>query len=497
MRFYKIPLFALLSWASMPSSAQDSVRELSLQQALSEALSNNFSYQIAELDPQIALESVTTQEAAFDTEIFATGNITQVEQATTFTQVTGTSSDNRNWRAGARKRLIYGTTVTAQTTLDRRDSDAGVNNFPLSQSADISLTVRQPLLNGFGKDVNLAQLERARAGYEASNSELRRSLQTLLAQVEEAYWRVSRWQEQLELNTSNLTVSETLLEEAIERERLGMATQIEVLQARAFNAESKESIIETTRALGDAYDRLLALMGALPSSGFSIGSGAAVATLPEDPIVFPEFTETWTMALESAPALSAQEAIIEQRRIERLSAQSSTRPNLDLVVSGAYSGIDDETATEAYQNTIDRDGKAWSIGLEFSMPWDRRAEKAQLSIADKRLQQEELRYENFKQSLYQEVRSAWRSLQAVQQSVEAARLTVSLQEASFERERGKFEEGLSAFRDVLEAQRDLDQAQARLLTAKFNQLSAEIELANLTGTILERHGIEPLLPQDG
>ncbi len=494
-------LIILILTLSIPgfaaTAAQSRDGHLALERAIAEALSNNFSYKIAELDPQIATESVTAQEAAFDTEIFASGNVTQFEQATTFTQVTGTSSDNRNWRAGARKRLVYGTTVTAQTTLDRRDSDAGVNNFPLSQSADISLTVRQPLMNGFGKEINLAQIERAKAGYDASSAEFKRVVQSLLAQVEEAYWRVARWQEQLELNKSNLTVSETLLEEAIERERIGLATQIEVLQARAFNAESKEDIIETTRSLGDAYDRLLALMGALPSTGFAIGSGESVAALPDKRIAFPEFSETWTLALESAPALSAQAAVIEQRRLERFSAQGASKPNLDLVVSGAYSGIDDQTATEAYQNTFDRDGKAWSIGLEFSMPWNRRAEKAEFSIADKRLQKEEIRYEEIKQSLYQEVRSAWRALEAVQQSVEAAKLTVSLQEASFERETGKFEEGLSAFRDVLEAQRDLDQARVRLLTSKFNQLTAEIELANLTGTIFERHGIEPRLPGEG
>jgi outer membrane protein TolC len=75
-------------------------------------------------------------------------------------------------------------------------------------------------------------------------------------------------------------------------------------------------------------------------------------------------------------------------------------------------------------------------------------------------------------------------------------LTVSLQEATFEREKGKFEEGLADFRHVLEAQRDLDQARVRLLTSKFNQLSAQIDLANLTGTIFERHGIDSRLPNE-
>ncbi len=493
MPIKKLTLPSLLACCSALAFAQ-SDGALSLEFVISETLANNFSYRIAELDPQIAKESLTGQQAAFDTEIFASGNIAQSEQATTFTQVTGTSSDSRNWRAGARKRLVYGTTVSAQTTLDRRDSDAGVNNFPLSQSSDVSVSIRQPLMSGYGREANTTAIERARAGFHASSASYQQTIQNILAQVERAYWQVSRWQEQLELNKSNLTVSETLLEEARERERVGMVTQIEVLQAEAFNAESKEDIIETTRSLGDAHDRLLALMGSLPQAGFSITPDQSVESFPEINQEQPEFQEAWTMALNTDPTLTAQSAIILQRKLDQVSSRNSTRPNLDLVVSGAFSGIDDQQATEAFQNTFDRDGKAWSVGVEFSMPWSRRKEKAEMRIADKQLEKEEIRYDDYKQSLYQDVRSAWRALAAVQQSVEAAKLTVSLQEATFEREKGKFEQGLSAFRDVLESQRDLDQARVRLLLSKFNKISAEIELANLTGTIFQRHGISPELP---
>lgn len=493
MRFETYLLSAILAGSAIMATAGES-ELLSLEKVISDALANNFSYQIAELDPQIAQQSLTGQEAAFDTEIFASGNIAQSEQATTFTQVEGTSSDNRNWRAGARKRLVYGTTVTAQSTLNRRDSDAGVNNFPLSQSADISISIRQPLMNGFGREANTASIEGARAGLRASIASYKRTVQDIIAQVELAYWQVSRWQEQLELNRSNLVVSETLLEEARERERVGMVTQIEVLQAQAFNAESKEDIIATTRSLGDAYDRLLTLMGTLPQTEFSVAPENSVERLYESDDPVPDFSAAWELAVETDPALTAQAEVIEQRKLELMSAEDATRPNLDLVVAGAYSGIDDQTATEAFQNTFDRDGKAWSIGVEFSMPWSRRRERADFRIADLRMQKEVLRYDDFKQSLYQDVRSSWRALQAVQQSVDAAKLTVNLQQAYFEREKEKYESGLSAFRDVLEAQRDLDQAQVRLLLSKYNKISAEINLASLTGTIFQRHGISPDLP---
>ena len=466
---------------------------LSLDDAISAAVANNFSYRIAELDPQISMESLTGQEAVFDSEIFATGNVAQSQQTTAFTEGLGTTvvtSDNRNWRAGIRKRLVHGTLVTAQTTLNRRDSEV----YDLNQSSDISISIRQPLMNGFGREANTVGIELAKAGLKASSASFKQTIQDVLAQVELAYWLVSRWQEQLELNKSKLIVSETLLLEAQERERVGMVTQIEVLQAQAFNAESKEDIIATTRSLGDAFDRLLTLMGTLPQIDFTMAPNNSVEALSESDYPVPDFKIAWELAVQTDPSLTAQSAVIEQRKMELLSAHYAARPNLDLVVSGGYTGSDSQTATEAYKNTFDRDGKAWSVGLEFSMPWSRRKEKSDMRIADLRMEREELRYEELKQSLYQDVRSSWRALQAVQQSLEAANLTVNLQEASFQREREKYASGLSAFRDVLEAQRDLDQAQVRLLLSKYNKISAEINLANLTGTIFARHGISPDLP---
>jgi outer membrane protein len=272
-----------------------------------------------------------------------------------------------------------------------------------------------------------------------------------------------------------------------------MVTQIEVLQAEAQKAQRMEEIISSRQALGDAFDRLLAYMGTLPDNS-NTDPTHTVEQLDNNGEAIPEFTAAWNRALRNDPALAAQEATIQQREWDEISARSSAKPNLDLVVTGAYTGVDDDKAQTAYENALDRDGNAWSVGVEFNMPWNMRGEKADLRIAGKRLEQENIRLLELKQDLFRDVRAAWRSLESVQQSVEAATLTVKLQEAAFEREKSKYEEGFSAFRDVLEAQNDLDQARIRLLRSKFQRRSSEIELARLSGTIFDRHGITPAMP---
>ena len=495
------PRVLLLSLLVLPLAAVPQARgnagtvqqspDIVLRHAIEAALESNFAYRIAALDPEIASQSVTAAESAFDPEVFASGRLSQTEQNTTFTQTTGTSSDNRSWQAGARKRFDYGTSVTAQTNLDRRDSNAGVNTSNLSQSADLSVSIRQPLMRGFGKAANRAGIEGAQAGYAAARESFRDALLGVLAGTERAYWRVARLQEQLELNRSSLRVAETLLEEARERERVGLATRIEVLQAQSSRAERKEQIIETRRDLGDALDELFSFMGTFPADLDALPKEfPTVAGLRQaDKTDLPEFREAWEMSVQADPVLARQEARILEQEWQRTAARTDARPSLDLVLSGAYIGIDDREADIAYENAVGRDGHAWAVGVEFSMPWRMRGENAALRSAEKRLEQAELRYLELKQALYRDLRSSWRNLEATTQSLEAARLTVSLQEATFERELGKYQEGVSVFRDVLEARRDLDQARARLLNARFNRLSTEIDLALLTGRLLQRHGL--------
>lgn len=491
----RFPVLVFLAAGSLLNAQERDVEILSLDNAITAALANNYGYRIASLDPEIARQSLAAAESAFDPELFASGRLSQTEQSTTFTQTTGTETDNRSWQAGIRKRFAYGTTITARTNLDRLASNAGVVTSNLSQDADISLSLTQPLLKGFGRDANLAGIESATAGLSASRQALRDSLFTLLAATEEAYWTAARLQEQLSLNESSLKVAESLLEEARERERVGVATRIEVLQAEASRAQRLEEIITSRRSLGDAMDNLYRAMGVLPPSP-DADDQARVESLSAEARSIPRFDAAWEQALAADPALARQEALIAQREWDRRSAKANVKPSLDLFLTGGYLGVDDKDASEAYNKVLDRDGHAWTVGVEFSMPWQLRGEKAALRSAEKRLEQETLRYEDLKRALYQEVRSAWRNLDAVAQSVEAASLTVSLREATFEREKGKYEEGISVFRDVLEAQSDLDQAKIRLLQAKFERLAAEIALARLTGAIAERHGLasSALLP---
>ncbi|MGF1452940.1 MAG: TolC family protein, partial [Opitutales bacterium] len=164
-----------------------------------------------------------------------------------------------------------------------------------------------------------------------------------------------------------------------------------------------------------------------------------------------------------------------------------TRADLDLVISGATDARDESAADGAFAGFGPR-GYRWQVGLELSLPWGFRGERAALRQARAGLRQAEGRRALILQTLMFNLRSAWRSLAAARERFTTSEISLELNQEAFERERARFEAGLSTFRDVLEAQSDLDDARLRRLSALSDMVEAEVRLQRLDGRLLERHG---------
>lgn len=488
---------ALLGFtASVCHGLSGEAAHLSLQDAVAIALQSNFGLQIAAVDPQIASQSVIRAEAGFDFELFANGTVRQSEQATTFSQTSGTSSDNRTLSVGARKAFDTGTSLTAQTNLDRRFSNAGVNTSNLSQEADIALSLRQPLLQGFGRTANRAVIEQARAALSRSSAELRDAVLGTLAAIESAYWQAARRQETLALRESSVEAAQALLAEARERLRVGVATELDVLQAEAANAQRTEALIAARADFANAVDALFEAMGTLNAMPMD-DALPVVDTLPAFEITQTPMASLWSSVQSAHPTLRAQEAAIQAAAAAVVSARDARRPELDLVLTGAYIGLDDTAADTAYERAFEREGHAWSVGIEFSMPLGNRSAIAAERSAELQREQAELRLLEIKQSLFRSLRAAWRSANSAQQSLDAAGVSVRLQEAAFTQEKERYDNGLSVFRDVLEAQQALDEARIRALNAKATLAEARIALDRLTGELFSRYTLSDFPNESG
>lgn len=458
---------------------------LPLRDAIHRALEHNLSLGIARLNPLIAEEAVVIEEAAFDFSLFGSANYMRRDRPVATDVTQGTETTTRRYAFGARQPFSTGTSVIAETALVERDTNAA--QAIDTRDAEFTLGVNQSLWRGFGREVNLAQLRRARIGSEAERLRFRNAILDVLAQTETGYWQLAYAYRNRNLRESSIRVAESLLEETRERERLGLATRLDVLQARANLAERREDILIAQQEVEAAHDRLLSLIGALDES-LALDATQRVSDLPQRFSDLPEFAAVWRRALDQNPETLIQESVLEQRRLDRVVARDRTRPTVDLSAGVGLLGVDIDDRWNAYESALQRDGHFWRVGIEFNMPWGFAAERAELRRTERRIEQEEIRLVELKQSLLEQTRRAWRQLRTSEERFTAANLTLELQEESFEQERSRYETGLSTFRSVLESQRDLDNARASQLRAVIERIRAEVDLNRIDGTLLDRHG---------
>lgn len=481
--------FLLLSSAAFGSllSCANS-EEISLDTALYEAIEQNLSLRIDAYQTYLREQDLVAANSKFDSALFGSVNMSREEQDWSMSE-----SENSNARLGVSKSFATGTSVSLQSRYVRNDGsrfDTDLNQQiggNLSYNAGITVSVRQNLLQGFGKSANMASIWKAEASLAVAELEYKNGVLDAINRTEKAYWQVAFQNAALELSKSSVELAENLLAETEERAELGLATRLDVLQAKANLASQKESFIDSQRAVDDAEDALLVAMGRLNPSYED--QEMIVSAMPDLSDVTPSLEKVWSGAVTNDLDLLVQDTTIESLGFDKVIAKDRNRSELDLVVSGSTSGFSADSRNDAFSGVFENEGREWGVGLELNIPIGKRASKAYLNQIDATIERELLRREQIEQSLFLSVRQAWRSYDASLKKLDAARLTLELQTQAFEQEQAKYSEGLAIFRDVQQAQERLDQARISELNAWFTALRALSDLSRLDGSILDRHNI--------
>jgi len=463
-------------------------RSLSLRESIDLALAKNLGLNVARFRPGFAQDQLTIAESEFDPAISAsaTANESGDPPASALAGVSSGQAINAGQRfnLSVGKRFSPGTEVEVGTSLNRSTTNSSFALLNPDFSTRIGFSVRQPLLDGFGEAVNLASIAQARIGIRRSRLEVRREVLDLVADVEVDYWNLAAARQRQALFLSNLRLAKSLLDENIARREAGLATPLDVLQAEASLAARSEELILAQEAADNAEDALRATLGILYSD---TAQPLTVERLPNVLPELPPFRESVRGALASDMESQIQLELIEQLEIDRMVANNETLPDLDLFGGAGVLGRDSGGAS-AYEGAFDARGYEWNVGVELSLPWGQRAERARLRSSVRSIYQAEAQLAEIQQELLRRLRLAWRSIASGRERLATTEASLRLNRESFEQERARYEAGLSDFRNVLEAQSDFDSAKLRHLSALFDLRQSVVLLARLDGRLLARHG---------
>jgi outer membrane protein len=470
---------AIAALASSPLAAQDqAAAELTLEQCIARALQRNFDLEIGRYAPQIAEDAILVAKGGYEPQLSVTASRSGSE-----TGPAGNTTSNGDLRVGVTQRLYTGTTVSASSSVARSSTNPALATNP-AYDADLTLSVRQSLLQGAGVAVNRASIERAEIGLQRANLEYKAQVLDVIRSTENAYFNLAYAREQLAVRRSSLGLAEKLFDEARTRRDTGVATDLDVLQAEVGVANARRGVILAEQDVKDQQEALLALIGQ-----FELDAPLGTVRFKEAEGTLPVFASSLQLARQNQPDFISSQAAIEQFKIDLRLAKDGAKPDLSV---GAALGLNGRNGSggDAFSDALEPQSHSWQVDLALSYPWGRRADKARERQSLAALSREQTRLRQIEQTIELQVRSAVRSVEANTESVKIAAQASVLSQRQYELEKAKFDAGLSTSRRVLEAQTDLETARVSELQSRVSLQNAISALHRLEGSSLQRYAIE-------
>lgn len=469
------------------------VLDVTLDEAVGLALKKNFTIQSSRMEPKSAKEQVTQAKGRFDPVFdfgFTRGEGTTRDQFRRDATGKGghfefnSVSQNTTWSTGVNGVTAWG--LGYDVGASTRSSSGTSNSFFEDVSSEVSFSLRQPLLRGAGKDVNLAGIRVARNKVSVSEWSVKQSVMQVITDVIETYNDLHFAHENLEVARRNRGLANKLLQDNIKFFEAGAMTPLDVTTARAEVASREESVITATRAVKDQENFLKQLVtrDIIPLLGMRVEISP-----PESPAFVANVVEGIEQALQLRPDYQQAKLDLANRRITLVVEKNGQLPRLDLSASLAVNGFDDDFGTSA-QRAASRDQTSWTAGATFSIPLGNREARGRVNSAQIGIAQALVDLQRLEQDIVVRVDNASGQVTTSRQRIEATVEASKLAKESLVAGEARLVAGTGRLFEVLELQRKVSEAETAELRARsdYNKAIARYHLQ--VGSTLRVHGVK-------
>jgi outer membrane protein len=469
---------------------------VSLEECRALTLENNLDLKVELINPTIAAERVSQEEAQFEATFSANVDYSKTNSPPESALV-GSKGENINTNLGVSLPLRTGGTVNFNFVDLRSKTDSAWYDDSIFYISDLSASISQPFLRNAGNRVNTYGIRIAEYNRQITDAQTKLAAIRIIADVDRAYWRLYAARRLLDVRKQQYELAKELFEQAERFVEVGAKPQIEVIRTRASVAEKLEAIIRAENDVRDT-ERDLKRMLNKPGLGMETATVLISSTKP-DPVryelnraqIVANAVENRMEMLELEIQLAQDASTIDYRR-------NQTLPLVTLEYTYNINGLG-PTRGDSYDLLIDNDYKDHRVGLQVSIPLGNKAAKSQLRQAvyerTKRLASRDSKEAQIKYEVLQQIDK----LEANWQRILATRQTTILQDQQYRAEKRRFELGLGTSTDVRDAQTNLADAQRLEILALAEYQMAVVDLAYATGTLLGAAKVtwEPIVPQEG
>jgi len=514
-----LALAALALFAPRLATGQVGERELTLREAVAQALERNEAI-ILERESAIAAEAaIEAARGAYDPLLGveaawqrATLPVNSAFSGAPADQAAPTA-ESAGGTVTLEQLLPTGGALSLRSAASRTSTDGSFELLSPAYWTRIGVELRQPLLRGREVDAARLAVRVATADRDGAVAALRRELTETVAAVERAYWSLVAVRRAVEVREEAVRLAEEQLSETRARIESGMAPETEIAQPRAELERRRGELLAAREAVARAGNSLRLLILADDDPLW------AAELSPVDPIETATVTVDVAAAIERALAsraeLEAAAASIARRRVETSFAHDGRRASLDVVLSydrfglagtvnpagSGLPGLPVEVPgalTGGWSQSLevmgDGDFDDSRVALVLGIPVGNRTARATIAAAASAERQAEAELARTRKAIRAEVLDAAATLETAGQRIEAAHAARAAAEVQLDAERERFAVGLSTNFLVLTRQNDLARARLDEIAALTDYRTATAELGRATGALLEQHGISFAAP---
>jgi outer membrane protein TolC len=505
----------------------DTVRGLSLKEAIYIGLANNPNVKVAELDPLGSEEAVEVANGAFDPALTAEGDIIKsVVPVTSPFQVSGSRAFTNklyDWDFGLNKvSALTNGTIGLTFNNERAYSNSSFASINPSYVPQLALSVSQPLLRNFGWNFATLNVRIAESSQKQSQWNMEQSIEDFVLRIGTDYWNVVQAEENLQVAEYALRLNSDLVRQNRIALQVGTLAPIDLQEAQSAEATSAANVYTAQAAQRAARAALRQDVMMNPASTF-----VPQEIEPTDkPNPTREMIPNEEVALETAiqyrPSLEGMREAIRGALMQVKFSENQTLPQLNL---GAQFGLNSTAGTShcirnfsgltsgncAATPLVPGSGTKLPFGgiygdalnrlfgtsfynyaavLNFAYPIDNAA--ARSVLAQTRVQYESLRmqYRASISTAVVAVQTALANLEADHKRVQATRQATYFAAQSLHDEEIRFKVGMATTHDLLQFQEQLISAQGNQVQAEVDLEDARLSLEHEQGTLLRAFQID-------
>ncbi len=460
---------------------------LALADAIRLALEHSFAIRVSGYQPAIDAARVVEAEAAFDAVYFFDFTNDKQDFPSAQAQLTGTERETRIFDTGVRKLLATGAQVEFSYNWQRLYTNLGFQTLNPAYTQFFAAQIGQPLLRGFGLDVNRAQINIRRNDRRISEQQFRRQVRDTLQRVEDAYWRLVQARRAITVQ-AQLVARTQDLNDTYEA-RLGFDVyEAQVAQIRSQLESRKADFVRALNAVRDAEDELKRLI-----NDPALNLAETIEIIPTDvpqhePFVLDRLSQIKT-ALENRTELKEAKLSVENARINVGVAKNRALPRLDVTFRSQVNALG-VSSDQAFREFDDMDFIDYQVGVSFEWPIGNRGARAVWRQARLQYAQATTRVRQLIEDVVADVNTAIRRLVTEYDQI-APRARSAASQLEFlnsirARETTKSPEQLNT---ELSAQGQLASEQLNLLQALVDYNRAIIDLERAKETLLQYNNV--------